>query len=537
MIATKKLLHMLLCIQIITTHYYILPTTPDPQHTVDIVYLPKKIKDTISFLCELVDPMDWSDELNEMHLAIKENKNIALRPTVSSAIEFAVTFFNRQKKFFEENKDFSHVVTYLKSYLKEINSGFNIPIACEQNNRIKDKKQETQKISDDQFFVILEKIYNNILKGRTPNIQQQHHTRQPRFDDHDSHCGDNSCKQGPKGHVGPRGSQGKPGATGPTGPTGPQGNTGATGATGPEGETGPTGPTGVQGNTGATGATGAQGSTGPTGAQGHTGSTGATGASGSTGPTGITGPTGAAGCQGESGVTGAMGVTGPTGPTGATGANGLNGLNGATGPTGATGAGGVGSVGPTGATGPTGADGAVGPTGAQGETGPVGPTGTTGTDGSTGATGPTGATGATGSTGATGVLNAAYGFVYNTSAQTVAAASTVTFDTNGPLFDMSHTAGTDTITINTAGTYYISWMVAGTTANQFTLLVGGSPAPGGITGTGVGNTQNTGSALVIAGVGSTITLRNNSGGPIILATSLGGPAGNNNASIAIDQVA
>jgi len=75
------------------------------------------------------------------------------------------------------------------------------------------------------------------------------------------------------------GAVGQVGATGVTGPTGAAGSNGATGATGSNGSNGTNGVTGATG-VGTTGATGAQGVTGPTGSTGITGSTGATGETG-----------------------------------------------------------------------------------------------------------------------------------------------------------------------------------------------------------------------------------------------------------------
>ena len=162
----------------------------------------------------------------------------------------------------------------------------------------------------------------------------------------------------------------------------------------------------------------------------RTGPTGPTGPRGATGPTGPTGPTGATG----TGATGATGATGPTGPTGATGATGATG----TGVTGATGA-----TGPTGPTGPTGATG----------------TGATGVTGATGPTGPTGATGATGPTGATGEPDTQALSAYSTPAAVAASGGALEFDMNNAIVGtaLSHTAGSDTVTISQPGTYFVQY--------------------------------------------------------------------------------
>ena len=86
-----------------------------------------------------------------------------------------------------------------------------------------------------------------------------------------------------QGATGPAGPQGPPGTPGTPGPIGPQGNIGPAGTPGSIGPMGPIGPAGPAG---------APGSIGPAGATGSAGATGATGAAGSTGPQGPTGPAG-----------------------------------------------------------------------------------------------------------------------------------------------------------------------------------------------------------------------------------------------------
>lgn len=305
----------------------------------------------------------------------------------------------------------------------------------------------------------------------------------------------------------------------PDSPTGTIGPTGPTGPTGPPGATGPTGATGVLipgeslfnilSGTGGEGGSVALGygenlifesdTLDITISEGSAvvdiEATGITGATGATGPTGATGTTGA---------TGATGVTGATGATGPTGATGVTGVTGATGPTGATGV--------TGATGPTGG------TGSTGATGAIGPTGPTGATGATGAPGQTGATGARGPTGATGTLASAYGYVYNTGAQTVAANGNVTFNANGPLFGgVTHTPGSATVTVANGGVYWVSFEVnvliaGGNTSLAYAIALNGTPQPSTVHGQ-VGGTTNTtriapGSVLLTIPNGSTIALRN-----------------------------
>ncbi|MGF1438516.1 collagen-like protein [Bacillus thuringiensis] len=235
----------------------------------------------------------------------------------------------------------------------------------------------------------------------------------------------------------------------------------------------------------------------------------------------------------------------PTGPTGATGSSGLTGSTGATGSTGSTGA-----TGATGATGSTGSTGSTGPTGATGSTGSTGPTGATGSTGSTGSTGPTGATGSTGhtgSTGSTGPTGAAsvgltnYLYVFDTTNQSIAVGSSVTFNTNGPITGtaLSHITGTGNIIINTLGTYVAEFQLQASRENQFSLELNGTPIPGGRFGTGSPHTINQGTAaFTVTVVPSTLTLINNtsSASTITLSNSDGGSLTNVSASISIFQV-
>lgn len=230
------------------------------------------------------------------------------------------------------------------------------------------------------------------------------------------------------------------GPIGPTGPTGPSG--------GPTGSTGATGPTGSIGLTGATGPIGLTGATGPQGVQGIQGDTGATGPIGLTGATGPTGSQGIQGIQGETGATGSIGLTGATGPTGPQGVQGIQGEIGSTGP-----------IGLTGATGP------IGPTGPIGLTGAIGPTGPTGSIGLTGATGPTGSSG-------TGLNSYLYDKAPATVTSIAVGAVVPLSGTTivGPDFTLN--SGTNSVTINTTGSYQINWnlLVTAGTSNKNLII-------------------------------------------------------------------
>jgi hypothetical protein len=153
----------------------------------------------------------------------------------------------------------------------------------------------------------------------------------------------------------------------------------------------------------------------------------------------------------------------------------------------------------------------------------------------------TGATGATGPPGSSGLSQ--YGYVYNTSLQTVEIESDVTFDTNGVLTPgITHTAGTAGITIVNAGTYKVTFSVSGTGPNQIAVFLnGGSGAalvPGTVYGSGAGTQQNTGQAILTVAAGDVLTIRNHSTTAAVgLATVIGGTGPSVNASVSIEKLA
>jgi len=228
--------------------------------------------------------------------------------------------------------------------------------------------------------------------------------------------------------------------------------------------------------------------------------------------------------QGPTGATGPVGPTGATGSVGATGDIGPQGLQGITGTTGATGpAGATGSVGATGATGPTGATGATGGTGATGADGVQGLPGVTGP---TGDAGPTGATGPTGPTGATGAGLSDFGYVYELATiadATVVGGADFVLSNNGPLSGITHTPGTTTITVATAGIYEVTYSTSITAGIGAALAVAVNGAVDASTNinvlAAVGGIE--GKALLTLAAGDVVTLRNNSAIPLVVTLAPG----------------
>jgi hypothetical protein len=178
--------------------------------------------------------------------------------------------------------------------------------------------------------------------------------------------------------------------------------------------------------------------------------------------------------------------------------------------------------------GATGAAGNNGAPGAAGIAGPTGPAGVEGTVGPAGARGPTGTNGL-----------AQYAYVYNLTPQTVAEEAPVTFDSNGVMTaGITHATGAAGITLVTAGTYEVSFSVSGTEPNQMALFDNGTIVPGTVYGSGAGTQQNSGQAIIAAGAGDVLTVRNaTSSSAVGLATVVGGTRENTNASVMIEKLA
>jgi hypothetical protein len=120
----------------------------------------------------------------------------------------------------------------------------------------------------------------------------------------------------------------------------------------------------------------------------------------------------------------------------------------------------------------------------------------------------------------------------------VAIEGPVAFDSNGPLSGFTHTAGTPGISVVTAGTYLVKFLVSALQPSQFALFDNGAPIAGTTFGSGGGTQQNNGQAMVTLAAGDILTLVNHSSASaIILQTLAGGTQPNVNASLTIQQLA
>lgn len=146
--------------------------------------------------------------------------------------------------------------------------------------------------------------------------------------------------------------------------------------------------------------------------------------------------------------------------------------------------------------------------------------------------------GATGPTGITGTGLSEFGFIYNTTAQTVPTGGDITFDTTGiTTSGITHTAPSSDITVTTPGTYEVTFSVSTLEPSQFGLFVNDTFVPGSVYGSGSGAQENTGQVLVTLAAGDVLTLRNfTSSSDVTLQTTAGGTEANTNASILLKKL-
>ena len=192
---------------------------------------------------------------------------------------------------------------------------------------------------------------------------------------------------------------------------------------------------------------------------------------------------------------------------------GAAGLAGVIGPAGATGpAGAAGTPGLAGAAGPTGAIGAAGATGAGGAAGAAGATGATGTPGLAGAGGITGPSGPSGATGPGGGLSAYAGasHIVLVSDSFVTSGSDIPFNTNGAISGITHSAGSSTFTVSTAGRYEIVFSANITDGlnSALAVAVNGSVVSGSSVPLLTSSGTLSGRVVLILDAGDSVGLRN-----------------------------
>jgi hypothetical protein len=134
---------------------------------------------------------------------------------------------------------------------------------------------------------------------------------------------------------------------------------------------------------------------------------------------------------------------------------------------------------------------------------------------------------------------AAYGYIYNLSAQSVSQEAAITFDTNAILVGITHTAGSSDVGITSSGTYMVTFSVTAGQQAQFALFRNGSVVPGGIYGSGSGNEDDFGQVIVTLTAGDVLNIVNHTSktSSVSLSNVAGGSQNNVDASIVIEKIA
>src|SRR5579862_6638740 len=123
MLPMRKLLYLLLCAHILTGYNYTLPTTCEPQSIVDVAHVTEKLKALITFMYDVVDPEDRSNELMSVYHAIQENQNIISRSTAEIVARDLVSFLKEYKSFFAHENDYIAVSSYVNDYITNLHNG------------------------------------------------------------------------------------------------------------------------------------------------------------------------------------------------------------------------------------------------------------------------------------------------------------------------------------------------------------------------------------------------------------------------------
>src|SRR5688500_11378429 len=123
MSTVKKLLRIFLCAQILIAHNYTLPVESDPPSVIDIALLPIKIKTLITYIYDINDSEDLTEELHDVYIAIQKNQKIVSHAMAKTVAQDLLNFLHDYKEYFENENDYNHVISYLDKYLADLNSG------------------------------------------------------------------------------------------------------------------------------------------------------------------------------------------------------------------------------------------------------------------------------------------------------------------------------------------------------------------------------------------------------------------------------
>ncbi len=131
-----------------------------------------------------------------------------------------------------------------------------------------------------------------------------------------------------------------------------------------------------------------------------------------------------------------------------------------------------------------------------------------------------------------------YAYIFNFLSQTITAEKNIAFSNNGIITSgISHTPGTDVISLINAGQYLIYFYVLGVRTNQFTIYHNNSPVLGSTYSSMSATQPIQGMVIITASAGDYIVLKNSSSATaVMLKSSADGILSNVNASILIQKI-
>lgn len=116
----------------------------------------------------------------------------------------------------------------------------------------------------------------------------------------------------------------------------------------------------------------------------------------------------------------------------------------------------------------------------------------------------------------------AFCHVYNTSFYDLPNAATFTFDSNNVLNGFTHTPGSDTITSQTNGVFYVTWVISTQNGGAMTFLQNGARfTPLSYIAFPGASATNYGHGIITINSGDTFKLRNDSGFDAFLNSKTG----------------
>src|SRR4030095_12582153 len=146
MLMAKKLLRLLLCVNILVTHNYIYPEECDPQSILDIAHISTKLKACIELTYDMAQDEDCTAALDTVYDAIANNKKIISRASAQAAARDALDFLEYHAESFVSPDQFLIISTYLTNYLTNLTKSTTI-IDTIKKQKVTDLSHHTPSLS------------------------------------------------------------------------------------------------------------------------------------------------------------------------------------------------------------------------------------------------------------------------------------------------------------------------------------------------------------------------------------------------------